>query len=108
MLYFSLGECRLSLSSPKPMNTILTPSSFSKIEQIGMEPPPRTGIGSLPNVVAMALAAALYAVLLMGVMYGSPPWCSKACTVTEGGAIFRKWLNSRLVIFAEDCLGTRR
>jgi hypothetical protein len=49
------------------MNTILTPSSFSKSEQMGMLPPPLTGTGSLPNDFSIALAAAWYALVSIGV-----------------------------------------
>ena len=43
------------------------PNSFSNNAQIGMLPPPRIGIGSLPNVANMAFSAALYSVLSIGV-----------------------------------------
>ena len=52
---------------------LLAPNSFSNKAQIGMLPPPRTGMGSLPNVAATAFAAARYSFESIGVMYGSPP-----------------------------------
>jgi len=49
------------------MKTIFTFNTRSRIVQIGMLPPPRTGIGVFPKVVSIAREAALYPVLSMGV-----------------------------------------
>ena len=55
------------------MSTDFSPSSCSNKATIGMLPPPRVGIGSLPNVFSMALLAALKATESVGVTTGSPP-----------------------------------
>ena len=46
----SFGECRASLSNPKPIKIDFTPSSFSNIGTIGILPPPLLGIGEVPKV----------------------------------------------------------
>ena len=38
--YFSLGEWILSESRPKPIITVLTPSTFSNKDTMGIDPPP--------------------------------------------------------------------
>src|SRR5687768_62634 len=82
------------------------PSSSSNKEHIGMLPPPRTGIGVFPKVVSIALVAALYPLLFIGVIYGSPPWCRVAFMSTQDGAIFFKCWMSRSVILLLSWLGT--
>jgi len=47
---FSLGECIASDSSPKPIKTGLTSSTFSKTGTTPILPPLRTGKGLIPNV----------------------------------------------------------
>lgn len=63
---FSLGEWMAFDSRPKPMRRLFTPSSFSKVEMIGMLPPMRMGNGRLPNTCSKPRSAALYAGKSMG------------------------------------------
>jgi len=47
------------MSNPNPINTDFNPNFFSNKATIGMEPPPRVGMGFLPKVAYIARLSAL-------------------------------------------------
>src|SRR5256885_15757951 len=55
---FSFGECALSSGKARPSSNVSTPRIFLKSFTMGMEPPSRIRIGSLPNAAFNARNAA--------------------------------------------------
>ena len=55
-----------SESSPKPSRIDFIPSTLSNVEIIGMLPPLRTGIGFFPKASSIALLAAMYSTVSIG------------------------------------------
>ena len=97
-----------SLSKPNPINTVFSPKMRSKLETMGIDPPPRNGTGLRPNVASMAADAARYATESVGVTAASPPCMGVILTLTDGGAMASKWRMNWAVIFSGSWLGTRR